>query len=101
MNSLLFVLLISFIIMILYIIITGVISGLYGDNFGLSYKTLFVEAILVGIFSSIPVILFAYNRSGSKISDHSLIETLLLCLKYICLHYVLHYSGFYLSYFEK
>lgn len=100
-KSLIIVLIISFIIMMLYIMLTGILNGLSGDNFGLSYKYLFFEAILVGIFSSIPVIYFAYNRSGYKITDHSLVETLLLCFKYISLHYILHYSGFYLSHFSK
>jgi hypothetical protein len=95
--SLISVTFISFFIMMLYIVLTGIIHGLYGDNFGLSYKLLFVEGLLIGIFSAVPILFYAYNRSGKVIHNNSIFETLLLALKI----FILHYSGFYLVHFSK
>jgi hypothetical protein len=57
---------------------------------------LFIESILISFFSIIPIIYIAYNRSNKNFYKQYLTSIIILCIKYIIIHYVFHYSGFYL-----
>jgi len=101
-NKLFYSLIYTIIIILVYMILSMIIISYKVGNFNIEaynnnfYTAFITEIIVFALINSLPFLLIAYNRQGSKFKfGTNFLEVFLIFIKFIILHLMFQTSGFY------